>query len=279
MFLREFPKDGDLVMTYINNVSELGAEVSLPEYSHNLKGLIIASQMSRRIIRSIKQVIKVNTYEPCIVTRIDKTKNYIDLSKRLVDTETGQQFYSEFKERLAISKKITSYTTKHSLDNQEFINTSIIPLYKHFSSPEQLLTKLLNDYTIISSYKHILTQQQIDFISSIQITKKIKLQAILSVTCFSPDGIDGIKDILLKYLDTYSTETIPIDVVYSAIVITPATAKSEAVSIPGYQVSTISSDPNALDQIKKYIDATIDYAISLPRCNAVISVPLTQIDE
>ena len=80
----------------------MGAYVELLEYD-NVEGMILLSELTRRRIRSVSKLIKVNRsevlwsskdsilfspqvgrIEPVMVLRVDKEKGYIDLSKRLV---------------------------------------------------------------------------------------------------------------------------------------------------------------------------------------------------
>ena len=62
------------------------AYVSLLEYN-NIEGMILLSELSRRRIRSINKLIRVNRNEVVMVLRVDKEKGYIDLSKRRVSPE------------------------------------------------------------------------------------------------------------------------------------------------------------------------------------------------
>jgi translation initiation factor 2 subunit 1 len=49
--------------------------------------MILLSELSRRRIRSINKLVRVNRTEVVMVIRVDKEKGYIDLSKRRVDPE------------------------------------------------------------------------------------------------------------------------------------------------------------------------------------------------
>ena len=82
----QYPEIESLVMVNVRHIAEMGAYVSLLEYN-NIEGMILLSELSRRRIRSINKLIRVNRNEVVMVLRVDKEKGYIDLSKRRVSPE------------------------------------------------------------------------------------------------------------------------------------------------------------------------------------------------
>lgn len=59
MYETKFPEVDDVVMVQVKSIAEMGAYVSLLEYN-NIEGMILLSELSRRRIRSITKLIKVN---------------------------------------------------------------------------------------------------------------------------------------------------------------------------------------------------------------------------
>ena len=104
MYEDRYPEVDHTVMVQVKSIAEMGAYVSLLEYN-GIEGMILLSELSRRRIRSITKLIKVQLckllswtslpalnslayfqvgrQEPVMVLRVDKEKGYIDLSKRL----------------------------------------------------------------------------------------------------------------------------------------------------------------------------------------------------
>ncbi|XP_039063964.1 eukaryotic translation initiation factor 2 subunit alpha homolog [Hibiscus syriacus] len=89
MYEAKYPEVNMAVMIQVKNITDMGAYVSLLEYN-NIKGMILFSELSRRRIRSVSSLIKVNQTEPVMVLHVDKKKGYIDLSKRRVSEEDIQ---------------------------------------------------------------------------------------------------------------------------------------------------------------------------------------------
>lgn len=59
MYEAKFPEVDDVVMVQVKAIAEMGAYVSLLEYS-GIEGMILLSELSRRRIRSITKLIKVS---------------------------------------------------------------------------------------------------------------------------------------------------------------------------------------------------------------------------
>jgi translation initiation factor 2 subunit 1 len=83
LYRKDFPDEGDLVITKIEKVHENGADVRLLEYD-GLEGLIPPTEVTQKRIKSISKFIKVGKQETMMVIRLDKEKRYIDLSKKKV---------------------------------------------------------------------------------------------------------------------------------------------------------------------------------------------------
>ena len=63
----KYPEIDDVVMVKVRSIAEMGAYVHLLEYN-NIEGMILLSELSRRRIRSINKLI-----------RVDKEKGKFDL--------------------------------------------------------------------------------------------------------------------------------------------------------------------------------------------------------
>ncbi len=69
----EFPEPEEVVMVNVTEIGEMGAYVTLLEYD-NIEGMILLSELSRRRIRSINKLVRVNRTEIVMVIRVDKEK-------------------------------------------------------------------------------------------------------------------------------------------------------------------------------------------------------------
>lgn len=69
----KFPEPEEVVMVNVTEIGEMGAYVTLLEYD-NIEGMILLSELSRRRIRSINKLVRVNRTEIVMVIRVDKEK-------------------------------------------------------------------------------------------------------------------------------------------------------------------------------------------------------------
>ena len=72
----KYPKVDQLVMVNVVNVENLGAYVQLLEYN-DIEGMVLLSELSRRRIRSINKLIRVNRKEVVMVLRVDREKGCV----------------------------------------------------------------------------------------------------------------------------------------------------------------------------------------------------------
>ncbi len=95
------------------------AYVSLLEYD-NIEGMILLSELSRRRIRSINKLIRVDRNESVVVLRVDKEKGYIDLSKRRVSAEEAKKCEDKFNKAKAVGLAINKKTQPSVVLSVEF---------------------------------------------------------------------------------------------------------------------------------------------------------------
>ena len=73
MYESKYPDVDDVVMVQVKSIAEMGAYVSLLEYN-GIEGMILLSELSRRRIRSITKLIKVQLCVPILgsAAQLDK---------------------------------------------------------------------------------------------------------------------------------------------------------------------------------------------------------------
>ena len=72
-YANRFPEVDDVVMVNVRSVAEMGVYVTLLEYD-NIEAMIPLSELSRRRIRSVNKLIRVNSNEAVVVIRVDENK-------------------------------------------------------------------------------------------------------------------------------------------------------------------------------------------------------------
>eukprot|EP00461_Guttulinopsis_vulgaris_P004522 UN04524 len=192
----EFPQVDDVVMAQITAVEQVGAMVTLLEYG-GIQGMILASEISRRRFRSIKQVVQVGKTIPCTVIRVDPVKGYIDLSKKRVsvnDTKQAEDRYANSRHVHSIMARV-AHITKRSL--LELYQMFIWDLYKEFKHAYYAFNALANnDLSVLDKYTQVPQDVKDVLLQTIKqkmAPKPCTIFARIEATCYGEMGITGLK--------------------------------------------------------------------------------------
>ncbi|CBK25423.2 uncharacterized protein [Blastocystis hominis] len=186
-------------MVKVTQITDIGIYVNLLEYN-DIQGFIPASELSRRRIRSIPKLVQVGKVEPSMVTRVDKVKGYIDLSKRRVaddDMKEAEKRYKEAKKVHNIAG-ILSNRCKISIDT---VYESIIwPLSAKYQSAYNAFLLSVSNPEILNdlSVDPPVIAELVSLINARMSPQAKKVRSDIEVTCFSIHGVDGIRAAMVK---------------------------------------------------------------------------------
>jgi len=223
MYEAKYPEVDDVVMVQVKSIAEMGAYVSLLEYS-GIEGMILLSELSRRRIRSIAKLIKVGRQEPVMVLRVDKEKGYIDLSKRRVSPEDIAKCDERFNKSKLVHSIMRHVAETTGSDLETLYSQIAWPLYRLYGhafdafktmvtddgsaifarleaeagGPVAALTPAVRD-GLLKNVKRRMTPQP------------LKIRADVELTCFAYDGIEHLKT-AIRAAEALSTEDCPIKV-------------------------------------------------------------------
>ena len=96
IYNKKFPVVDEVVIAKIDNINELGINVSLIHYD-NLKGYISYSEVSRKKKFNVNKILIVGKETHLIVINIDPDKGFVDLSKRTINNEEITLFDEKYK--------------------------------------------------------------------------------------------------------------------------------------------------------------------------------------
>lgn len=234
----ELPDINDMVIVKVNSIEDMGVYVSLLEYD-NIEGMIQMSELSRKRIRSISNIIRVGTIEICVVLRVDKIKIQVDLSKKKVNTEDIEPCQQRYNKSKSVNGIITYISSISKVDLKQLYEDIIWPLNKQYGCAyDAFKSRNPNIFDFIKNEdvkKHLIEQLNHKFKS-----KPVKLCADFEISCYTSEGIDAIK---------YALNNIEGDV------------KIQLISSPKYIITTINENQNegilliekSLEEIKNKI--------------------------
>ena len=198
-------------MVNVNHIAEMGAYVSLLEYN-NIEGMILLSELSRRRIRSINKLIRVNKNEVVMVLRVDKEKGYIDLSKRRVSPEDIAKCEDRYSKAKAVHSVMRHLADKHKENVETMYETIGWPLYKKFGHAFDAFKATLELEQPVDPLGDldITPELKADLLSYVKrrlSPQPIKVRADIEVSCYTYEGIDAVKDSLLKGVEVGASAT------------------------------------------------------------------------
>lgn len=210
-----FPELESLVMVNVKNIAEMGAYVTLLEYNH-IEGMILLSELSRRRIRSINKLIRVNRNEVVMVLRVDKEKGYIDLSKRRVSAEDVTRCEERYNKAKAVHRVMRHVADRQGKSLEKLYEMVGWPLYRKYGHAYDALKLCLSgeSETVFEVCPEIDTVTRlclVDYVKKKLSPQPIKVRADIEVTCFAYEGINAIREALVKGQDM-SLDECPIQI-------------------------------------------------------------------
>jgi translation initiation factor 2 subunit 1 len=197
----KYPEIESVVMVNVRNIADMGAYVSLMEYN-NIEGMILLSELSRRRIRSIHKLIRVNRNEVVMVLRVDKDKGYIDLSKRRVSPEDVAACEDRFNKAKAVHGVLRHLAERRKLYLEDLYEKIGWPLYKKYGHAYDAFKLVISDDKNAGDpFEDIDVPQDMkdelrSYILRRLAPQPIKIRSDIEVSCFTYEGIDAIREAL-----------------------------------------------------------------------------------
>ncbi len=240
----QYPEPEEVVMCNVYNIGEMGAYVTLMEYD-DIEGMILLSELSRRRIRSINKLVRINRSEVVMVIRVDKEKGYIDLSKRRVDPEDVLKCEERYNKAKAVHSVLRHVADQKKMPLEQLYQMVGWPLYRKYHHAYDAFKLLLSDENdnIFDGLdiSEDIKAAMVSYIKKRLAPRPVQIRSDIEVTCFTYDGIDAIKEALLAG-EAKGTETSGI--------------KIKLIAPPTYVMTTNTSDKEeGIEILNQAIDA------------------------
>mmetsp|Transcript_31645 Transcript_31645/g.44934 ORF Transcript_31645/g.44934 Transcript_31645/m.44934 type:complete len:341 (-) Transcript_31645:71-1093(-) len=247
----KFPDVESVVMVNVRNIADMGAYVSLMEYN-NIEGMILLSELSRRRIRSIHKLIRVNRNEVVMVLRVDEEKGYIDLSKRRVSPEDVAACEDRFNKAKAVHGVLRHLAEKRKYYLEDLYVNIAWPLYKKYGHAYDAFKLAINTEEDIDPFEEIDVPQDIkddlkSYILRRLAPQPIKIRSDIEVSCFTYEGIDAIRDALFEGMNVSPDKLIKIKLIAPPIYVLSTMTLEKDVGIQLLQ--------KAIDKIEEIIQS------------------------
>jgi len=185
-------------MVQVKDVVENGAYVILLEYG-NIEGMITPNEYTTVRMKSVNKVMKVGKQEVVVVLRVDKEKGYIDLSKKRVQVDEIKACEDRFNKAKQVHSILRNVAEKANVDLERLYETIGWPLYKQFGHAfDALKVALLEPDKMFANIKmsEDIKEKVIAEIKRRLTPPSVKVRADFEMTCYTYEGIDGIREAL-----------------------------------------------------------------------------------
>ena len=112
IYNKKFPVVDEVIIGRIDNIDELGINVSLIHYD-NLKGYISYSEVSRKKKFNVNKILTVGKETHLIVINVDPDKGFVDLSKRTINDEEVVLFDEKYKVYIKLYNMFRNFFKKY----------------------------------------------------------------------------------------------------------------------------------------------------------------------
>lgn len=200
MLLRDgFPEKGDFVIGTVKRVLDFGAFVKLDEYKGK-EGLIHISEIASGWIKNIRDHVKEGQKVVCKVLNVDSRKGHIDLSIKDVNEHQKRLKIQEWKNEQKANKWLEMVAENLNLSPKE-----VEKLGERMMKKFDTLYAAFED--VAADGYDVLVKEGFDetFSREVETIAKenvklpfVRIDGYLELTSTAPDGIEIIKNALLK---------------------------------------------------------------------------------
>ena len=193
------PEQGEIVICTVSKILYHSVFAKLDEYKHG-DGMIHISEISPGRIRNIRDYVKEGKKIVCKVLKVDQEKGQIDLSIRRVNTMQRINKSDDYKQEEKAEKLLDFIGKQLKKDLKTMYEEAGFKLIETYGSLYDAFQRFVLDDEEIKELK---LDKEIEKLLLKTIQEKIKapeveVKGVLTLSCETSDGVEVIKNILLK---------------------------------------------------------------------------------
>ena len=199
MYKNKYPEEDQLVYATISEIIENGAVVSLLEYD-NIQGMLFNNEITNLKAKKQNLLLTLGKPEVLRVLNVDVNKGYINLSKKTVKYEEEEMCKKNFSNLKKIENIIKTLSVKTQKTMKYLYKNIIWPLYDKYHHAYDALKSLSEGNDEILDGLIISDEIKEELIKIIEVKLRIepvKIRSLFTLTCFTFNAIDEIKESLL----------------------------------------------------------------------------------
>jgi len=193
------PEQGEIVICTVSKILYHSVFAKLDEYKHG-DGMIHISEISPGRIRNIRDYVKEGKKIVCKVLKVDQEKGQIDLSIRRVNTMQRINKSDDYKQEEKAEKLLDFIGKQLKKDLKTMYEEAGFKLIETYGSLYDAFQRFVLDDEEIKELK---LDKELEKLLLKTIQEKIKapeveVKGVLTLSCETSDGVEVIKNILLK---------------------------------------------------------------------------------
>ena len=204
---REFPEEGEFVIATVKSIHNYGAFLSLDEYSGK-DGFMHISEVAPTFVRNIRDYLKEGQKIVAKVIRVDPTKGHIDLSLKRVKQQERKAKLQEFKRGQKAENLLRIAAEKVGKDFETAWKEVWVPLEEEYGEVYAAFEEVAQNG--IEAIKDLIPDEWLPvlekIIKSYVEIPTVTIDAEFEITVPTPNGVEVIKEALVKARDTANEE-------------------------------------------------------------------------
>lgn len=212
-----YPEQGEFILATVKEVFRQGAFATLDEYGDK-KGMLHISEISLKWVRNIRDYVKEGQKVVLKVLNVNPERGHIDLSLRRVNDAQRKEKLYEVKQKQRTKRVIELLTKELNLSKKD-METEILSKLKDYASPYDGFEAIAGENELIEKLgiKKDLRAKLLDIITKNVKTPFVMVTGFVELKSYAPNGVDVIRESLIKIQKSGSKEEIEVSYVSAPI--------------------------------------------------------------
>ncbi|NPA47755.1 MAG: translation initiation factor IF-2 subunit alpha [Thermococci archaeon] len=204
---REYPEEGEFVVATVKNIHPYGAFLTLDEYPGK-EGFMHISEVASTWVKNVRDFIKEGQKVVAKVIRVDPSKGHIDLSLKRVNQQQRKAKLQEYKRAQKAENLLKMAAESIGKSFDEAWREVWVPLEEEYGEVYAAFEEAAQDG--IEALRGKIPDEWLDalkpIIESYVEVPRVTINAEFEITVPAPNGIDIIKEALIKARDRANEE-------------------------------------------------------------------------
>lgn len=234
----KLPKEGEILIATVKQVFDYGSYVTLDEYA-NLQAFLPWSEISIRWIKNIRDVVKEGRKIVVKVIRVDPKKGTVDVSLKKVNDDERRKKNVQWKKIQKLDKILELVAQKIGKNEKDAWQEVAWKLEDEYGDAFDALIKASKEGEKIlldAGVPEIWIKPLLEEAAKHSEEKKVKDSAVVTLKTIDPNGIEKIKKVLSKAIESFEGQEERFIV------------KIYTVGAPRYRIDVLGTNPKAVGE-------------------------------